>query len=94
MRHASAPLTNLASRLLSSLTQVNVKLEELAKANGVDWDDDKAVVALFDKSASAIQDAGKEYALGAVSNQLEELIAPLDGKQRESLLKFLTEKVK
>lgn len=74
-------------------TQVTAKLTELAAASGVDWEDDRAILDLMEKSTAAVEMAGRQLAFGAVSAQLEQMIAPLDAKGRTDLLAFLKSKV-
>jgi DNA-binding FrmR family transcriptional regulator len=73
---------------------VSAKLIELAGASGVDWEDDRAVLDLLDKSVPAVDKAVQQLAYGVVSEQLEELIAPLSAQARADLLAFLASKVK
>ena len=76
------------------MRQVSGKLSALATASGIDWEDDRAIVELMETSSAAIESAGRELAFGAVSAQLETLIAPLDAKARADLLAFLQSRVK
>lgn len=89
--HAAAHRLPRARRARS---QVVAKLQELAGSKGVAWDDDKAVTAFLQESADAVDAATRELAFGAVSEQLETLIAPLDSTQRAELLAFLSSKAK
>lgn len=72
---------------------MTAKLTELASASGVDWEDDRAVLDLLEKSAAAVESAGRELAFGAVSAQLEALLQPLDAKARADILALMQSKL-
>jgi len=90
---AQAAFSQLAARKITR-AEVSGKLSALATASGIDWEDDRAIVELMETSSAAIESAGRELAFGAVSAQLETLIAPLDAKARADLLAFLQSRVK
>jgi acetyl-CoA carboxylase/biotin carboxylase 1 len=68
------------------------KLMPLATKSGVDWEDDKAVLAFFETSAQTVHAAGRELAVGAVSVQLEAMLAPLDAAARAEIIAMLQTK--
>jgi len=72
-------------------SEVNAKLEEVAKASSVDWEDDLAVAEWLDSSSDKVQAAAKDLAFDSVSEQFAQLLAPLDASQRSSLLSKLKE---
>mmetsp|Transcript_45259 Transcript_45259/g.105887 ORF Transcript_45259/g.105887 Transcript_45259/m.105887 type:complete len:1502 (+) Transcript_45259:3-4508(+) len=68
------------------------KLQPLAIKSGVDWEDDKAVLAFFEQSAQTVHAAGRELAVGALSTQLEAMLKPLDAAARAEIIALLQAK--